>query len=129
MENIDVVRRFIARINDHDVDGLSAVLTEDHRFIDSLGSVFIGRETLRAGWADYFRLVSEYRITVDEFAGAGSSLLLAGWVAGRSGGVDWKVPAAWRAVVRDGQIAEWQVYVDNEPLRASFRPLDPPPAA
>jgi ketosteroid isomerase-like protein len=129
MGNIDVVRAFIARINDHNVDGLSAILSEDHRFIDSLGSVFIGRETLRTGWADYFRLVSEYRITVHEFAEGGSSLLLVGSVAGRSGGVDWNVPAAWRAVVRDGLIAEWQVYVDNEPLRASLRFPDPPPAA
>jgi ketosteroid isomerase-like protein len=129
MGNIDVVREFIARINDHDVDGLSAVLTADHRFIDSLGSVFIGRETLRAGWADYFRLVFEYRITVDEFAEGKSSLLLVGSVAGRSGGVDWTVPAAWRAVVRDDLIAEWQVYVDNEPLRASLRFPDPPAAA
>jgi ketosteroid isomerase-like protein len=129
MGSIDVVREFIGRINQHDVDGLTAVLTEDHRFIDSLGSVFVGRETLRAGWSDYFRLVSEYRITVDDFADAGSSLLLAGSVEGRSGGVDWKVPAAWRAVVRDGRIAEWQVYVDNEPLRASLRFPDPPPAA
>jgi hypothetical protein len=129
MGSIEVVRGFIRRINEHDVDGLTAILTEDHRFIDSLGSVFLGRETLRIGWSDYFRLVSNYRITVDEFADAGSSLLLAGSVEGRSAGVEWKVPAAWRAVVRDGLIAEWQVYVDNEPLRASLRFPDPPPAA
>ena len=125
----DVVREFIGRINEHDVDGLTSVLTKDHRFIDSLGSVFVGRETLRIGWADYFRLVSDYRIRVDEFADGDSSLLLVGSVEGRSGGVDWKVPAAWRAVVRDGLIAEWQVYVDNEPLRASLRFPEPPPAA
>jgi ketosteroid isomerase-like protein len=129
MGSIDVVREFIERINQHDVDGLSAVLTEDHRFIDSLGSVFLGRGTLRLGWADYFRLVSDYRITVDEFAEGRSSLLMVGSVEGRSAGVEWKVPAAWRAVVRDGLIAEWQVYVDNEPLRASLRFPDPPPAA
>ena len=129
MGSIDVVRGFIARINDHDVDGLSAMLTENHRFIDSLGSVFVGRETLRAGWADYFRLVSEYRITIDECADGEPSLLLVGSVAGRSGGVEWTVPAAWRAVVHHGRLAEWQVYVDNEPLRASLRFPDPPPAA
>ena len=28
----------------------------------------------------------------------------------------WRIPAAWRAVVRDGQIAEWQVYADNKPV-------------
>jgi ketosteroid isomerase-like protein len=129
MGSIDVVREFIGLINEHDIEGLTAVLTEDHRFIDSLGSVFIGRETLRIGWTDYFRLVSDYRITVHEFAQGGSSLLLVGSVEGRSAGVDWKVPAAWRAVVRDGLIAEWQVYVDNEPLRASLRFPEPPPAA
>jgi len=47
--------------------------------------------------------------------------------AGRGGGralewVAWTVPTAWRAVVRNGQVAEWQVYADNEPLRASLRP-------
>jgi hypothetical protein len=26
----------------------------------------------------------------------------------------WKTPAAWRAVVKDGKIAVWQVYADNE---------------
>jgi ketosteroid isomerase-like protein len=129
MGSIDVVREFIGLINERDVEGLTAVLTEDHRFIDSLGSVFIGRETLRIGWADYFRLVSDYRITVHESAQGGSSLLLVGSVEGRSAGVEWKVPAAWRAVVRDGLIAEWQVYVDNEPLRASLRFPEPPPAA
>ena len=95
----------------------------------ALGSVFVGRETLRAAWADYFRLVSEYRITIDELADGEASLLLVGSVAGRSAGVEWTVPAAWRAVVEDGRLAEWQVYVDNEPLRASLRFPDPPPAA
>ena len=29
----------------------------------------------------------------------------------------WNAPAAWRAVVRDGLIAEWQVYADNQSAR------------
>lgn len=33
----------------------------------------------------------------------------------------WKTTAAWRAVVRDGKIAVWQVYADNEPARAVIR--------
>jgi len=27
------------------------------------------------------------------------------------------VPAAWLAVVKDGLVAEWRVYADNQPLR------------
>jgi len=29
----------------------------------------------------------------------------------------WEIPAAWKAVVRGGQIAEWHVYADNQPAR------------
>jgi len=29
----------------------------------------------------------------------------------------WEIPAAWKAVVRNGQIAEWHVYADNQPAR------------
>jgi hypothetical protein len=33
----------------------------------------------------------------------------------------WATPAAWRAVVKDGKIALWQVFADNEPIRAIMR--------
>ena len=36
----------------------------------------------------------------------------------------WKTPAAWRAVVKDGKIALWQVFTDNEPIRAIMRKYD-----
>jgi ketosteroid isomerase-like protein len=129
MSDAEIVRAFIERINAHDVDGLSACLSEDHRFIDSLGAVLAGRETLRQGWGGYFQLVADYRVTIHEMAASDPSLLLVGTAAGHSAGVAWLIPAAWRAVVRAGQVAEWQVYADNEPLRASLRSRDPAPAA
>jgi len=33
----------------------------------------------------------------------------------------WKTPASWRAAVKDGKIAVWQVYADNEPIRVIMR--------
>ena len=119
---VPVVQAFIERINAHDVEGLAAFLSVDHHFIDSLGTVFVGRETLRQGWQAYFALVHEYNVSVHALAELAVGILLVGEAAGRSNGVAWTVPAAWRAVVRDGQVAEWQVYADNEPLRASLRP-------
>ena len=116
-----VVKAFIERINEHDVDGIAAALSPNHRFTDSLGTVFTGREALRKGWRGYFALVADYRITVSELLEGPSFVLLVGEAGGRSGGESWKVPAAWRAVVHDGQVAEWQVYADNEPLRGSLR--------
>jgi ketosteroid isomerase-like protein len=29
----------------------------------------------------------------------------------------WEIPAAWKAVVRNGRVAEWRVYCDNQPAR------------
>jgi hypothetical protein len=29
----------------------------------------------------------------------------------------WEIPAAWKAIVRNGLIAEWRVYCDNQPVR------------
>jgi hypothetical protein len=33
----------------------------------------------------------------------------------------WKSPASWRAVVKGGKIAVWQVFADNEPIRVIMR--------
>jgi hypothetical protein len=29
----------------------------------------------------------------------------------------WEIPAAWRAAVKNGRVAEWRVYCDNDPAR------------
>ena len=62
-----------------------------------------------------------------------------GWsdssLAGRSGATKnnkenfWKTPAALRAVIRNGKIALWQVYADNEPIRAVMRTAAAPASA
>ena len=47
---------------------------------------------------------------------------LAGWSAATKIEANfWRSPAAWRAVVKAGKIAVWQVYADNEPIRAIMR--------
>jgi hypothetical protein len=33
----------------------------------------------------------------------------------------WNTPAAWKAIVKNGKIALWQVFADNEPIRAIMR--------
>jgi ketosteroid isomerase-like protein len=118
------VREFVARINAHDARAVVALCTADHAFTDSLGATLAGSDRLEAAWAGYFALFPDYRIDVEQLACAGNLVLAAGWasatVRGAQGapGRAWRIPAAWRAVVRDGGIAEWQVYADNAPVRA-----------
>src|SRR5688572_2851106 len=124
----ETVQRFIDQINARDAEGLSALLTADHRFIDSLGSVIVGRETMRDGCRKYFQMVPDYHIEVIRSFTDGAEVALFGSAGGTyspdthiesAGG--WETPAAWRAIVRDGLIAEWQVYADNEPIRQLMR--------
>lgn len=117
-------QQFVALINSHDFDAITALLAPDHRFIDSLGGEAQGREQLRDGWRQYFRMVPDYRIDVQRVLTDGAHVVLLG-VAGGTYAPDgvlraqnaWSTPVALRALITDGLIAEWQVYADNEPVR------------
>ena len=126
-----VAEQFVTAINAHDVERLASLMTSDHRFIDSLGAVADGRDSVREGWAFYFNMVPDYNLDISRSFVAEDSqaeAMLVGVASGSYGsdGIrrpnsSWSTPAALRAVVRNGQIAEWQVYADNEPIREQIR--------
>jgi len=119
-----VAQAFIRAINRQDVDALAELMTEQHRFIDSMGTVFDGRETLRRGWTKYFQMVPDYTVAVDETFCDGPVVVMLGNAQGTyapHGEVKpenhWTTPTAFRAFIQDGKVAEWRVYCDNEPMR------------
>ena len=124
MRPTEVAAAFVARINQHDLVGLNALMTDDHAFIDALDNHVAGRAAMRAGWQHYFTLVPDYWIKVERtlqddrvvalFGAAGGT-----YAGGGSGGQpgSWEAPAAWLAEIRDGQVAMWRVYADNLPMR------------
>ena len=127
----EVAQQFVIAINAHDVECLATLMTSDHRFIDSLGAVVEGRDSMREGWKFYFAMVSDYHLNISRYFIAEdgkAEAMLVGVASGSywSDGLKqpnsgWSTPAALRAVVRDGHIAEWQVYTDNEPIRQQMR--------
>jgi hypothetical protein len=119
-----VAMSFVSRINDHDVAGLVALMMLDHTFVDGLGNVFSGREKMRQGWTAYFQWFPDYGIEVTEGFSRGNEVALFGKARGTfavNGNLPkenfWEIPAAWKVVVKDGLIAEWRVYGDNDPAR------------
>ncbi len=119
-----VADAFVRAINSHDMNALAELMTEGHRFTDSLGNVVEGREKMRAGWAGYFRMVPDYSIAIDETYGGGPVVVMLGVASGTyapdgklTAEKRWKTPAALRAVIVDGKVSEWRVYADNEPIR------------
>jgi ketosteroid isomerase-like protein len=118
-----VALKFVNEINRHDLESIVALLSEDHLFVDGLGQEVRGRDRVREGWRAYFETFPDYHIGVKEWFQNGRVVAMFGIASGTYAvGTDlpaenrWKIPSAWRAVVRDRQIAHWQVFADNEPV-------------
>jgi ketosteroid isomerase-like protein len=119
-----VARAFVEAINHRSVEELVALMTEDHVFIDGAGSRAEGRDRMKAGWEGYFHMVPDYEVVVDETFADGNVVVMVGRAEGTyavEGNLlpenRWQAPAAWRALIREGLVAEWRVYADNEPIR------------
>lgn len=123
-----VAQAFAKAISRQDVNALVELMTENHRFIDSLGNIVEGREKMRAGWAGYFRMVPDYTIAIAETFSNGPVVVMIGSAQGtycpdgvlshdRIKASHWQTPAAFRAVIEDGKVVEWRLYADNEPIR------------
>jgi uncharacterized protein (TIGR02246 family) len=123
-----IVERFVAAINAHDVEQLVALMTPDHRLVDSLGKVLTGQDQMRAAWRGYFAMVPDYHITIERVFSDPQEVIVCGIADGTlsTGGTHrpedaWSTPVALRAQITDGLVAEWHVYADNEPLRERMR--------
>lgn len=126
--SIEVVLQFEKLINGRNAEAITAFMTADAEFIDSLGNRIQGAEKLRFAWTGYFKMVPDYSISHSEIFAEGNTVAVFGSAQGtfsKDGQLAkenfWKTPAAWRAIVKDGKIALWQVYADNEPMRAIMR--------
>jgi ketosteroid isomerase-like protein len=140
-KTIAVAREFVAAINRQDADGLVALMTPEHCFTDSLGNVARGRESMRRGWTLYFQMVPDYTLEIGETFVQDSAVVMLGTAQGiyshafeavqatgqptpdgtSKWAKRWETPAAVRALIEDGLVAEWRVYADNEPLRKLMR--------
>jgi ketosteroid isomerase-like protein len=125
---IEIVLKFEQLINSRSAEAICGLLTEDSAFIDSLGNRAEGISKLRPAWAGYFKMVPDYSISHSEIFAHENTVAMFGTAQGTfsKGGETkkedfWKTPAAWRAVVKDGKIAVWQVFADNEPIRQIMR--------
>jgi uncharacterized protein (TIGR02246 family) len=122
--SVVVAQRFVRAINRQDPDAIAELMTEEHRFIDSLGNVVAGRAAMRSGWGGYFKMVPDYSLAIEETYCDGPVAILLGTAQGTYAAAGqlkpenrWTTPVALRAFVEDGKVAEWRVYADNEPIR------------
>jgi len=111
-----IFRQFVTAINAHGVKALTALMAPGHVFVDSLGNRVQGAASMEAGWRGYFAMCPDYWIRTDDVMADAGTVLAVGEAGGTIDGVSWRTPAAWKALIQDGQIAEWRVFADNKPV-------------
>jgi len=123
----EIAAAFVEAVNSHAPDRLAALMSEDHVFVDSDGTRLQGRVRLQQVWREYFAMVPDYHILVEEILAQGPTVVLLGEAEGtfvREGRLEaknhWHVPAAWRVVVKDDKVEVWQLYVNPEPMGRAF---------
>jgi ketosteroid isomerase-like protein len=118
--NQGIVLKFVRSINNHNLEEMLSLMADNHRFVDSHGKEFQGKEKMEAAWRGYFETFPDYRIDVTDIFEAHNMVALFGSASGSFKGDkkkkdnSWQLPAAWKAILTEGKIELWQVYADTK---------------
>lgn len=112
---------FIDRINRSDVEGLVALMRDDHvlSVLDELP--VSGKETLRAAWRAYFEAFPEYVIYPRRITQDGPRVAVLGHTTGSHLRLpdeeESRIDVIWTAEVRDGLLIRWSIVEDTPAAR------------
>lgn len=105
-------------ITRHDVDGISALMSEDHLFVDREGRADSSRRSMTRGWEEFFLAFPNYRNTFLRIESKGDLVIMLGYAYWDEG--NRHDPAIWVARIAGGLVAEWRIYYDTEENRKKF---------
>ena len=102
-----VALRFNDRINARDLDGLSALMTDDHTFVDPADERVEGKQACVDAWRGFFAAFPDYRNVFTGTSTDGDAVEITGY--SECSVPELAGPARWTALVRDGKVARWRV--------------------
>jgi ketosteroid isomerase-like protein len=117
-EPISIIEKFNQCINQQDLEGLAALMTQDYVFIDSSDDVHEGKDRMIAGWQEFFETYPDYRNHFEHIEARGELVLVAGHSTCSFDPLDG--PALWTAKVKAGLVKEWRVYLDSKENRRTL---------
>jgi predicted SnoaL-like aldol condensation-catalyzing enzyme len=105
-------------IADHDLEGLARLMTGDHAFVESDGTVHQPKREMVEKWRQFFEAFPEYRNTFDRVQSKANLVVMLG-------SAFWSEeqpydPAIWTATVVDDLVHEWRIYTDTLENRAQL---------
>jgi ketosteroid isomerase-like protein len=118
-----IVKEYIKAINKQDLDKMRELMSEDHELVDATGASYIGREEILKAWPEYYEMFPDYLVEISNTIEQKELVAVFGYASATYKNIKdpensnyWKVPAAWKAIVRNNQIIYWQVYCDYSPI-------------
>jgi ketosteroid isomerase-like protein len=113
-----IVLQFNGCINSRDLEGVAALMTADHTFIDSANAEVHGKERVVEAWKGFFAHFPDYRNIFERVESRDHLVAIRGRSTCSEQLLDG--PALWTATVRDDKVAEWRVYKDTPENRAAL---------
>jgi len=121
--NKSIVIRFVKAINDHDVNEIVNLMSDDHTFIDAMDNKSVGKKGMKESWAGYYELFPDYLIEISDITENETVIGLFGNVNATYKNLTnelnsnfWRIPASWKAIVENNKVKHWQVYCDYTDL-------------
>ena len=115
---------FVDCINRGDLDGLAALMTDDHRLAVLDEDPVEGRDENVEAWRGYFGAFPTYVIHPSAFRAKGASVAVLGTTTGSHLGLpdeeEQQLTVLWVAEVVDGRVAEWRILDDTAANRGRY---------
>ena len=120
MTPTEVAMAFVDAINSKDVESMADLMTVDHKFVDGDGSEHDGKDHMKLGWRKHLELIPDLTLSISAHFEQNDTVVLLGWSSGtiiQSGQLkpenSWRVPCAWRVLVKSEKVAVWQLYANQ----------------
>ena len=117
--NKEVVLNYVSAINNADILEMDKIMSNDLLYIDSAGKEYRGKEVMIQAWITYFTMFPDYKIEVTEITENDAMIGLFGSASGtfnEKKTAYYRLPAAWKVIVREGNIVHWQVYCESKKI-------------
>ncbi len=104
---MSVALRFNERINQQDAEGLAEMMTDDHAFIDSDGTITKGKNVMMEGWRNFFKEYPDYRNIFTSVTVQNDVVVMVGYSVCSFKPLNGS--NIWTAKVRGECVSEWRV--------------------
>jgi hypothetical protein len=116
-----IALQFNECISNQDLDGLARLMTDDHAFVDSDGTVHQPKQVMLDNWKQFFKMFPNYRNTFARIRSKDNLVIMLGyafWTEEQA-----YDPAIWTATIVDDLVREWRIYADTPENREHFNLL------